>query len=152
MTLLFDSKYEQIRELLRPGRRQRDEARGLIRTLLAMEAHVVDEVEVNEADVNRVERAAREAQQWNVAFPRLAQVVTRFEGDGLAVVVRISKTEGAPVRLIAADDPTEAAAVREFDLQRRFRYSATELAGHLNLTVSRAAALKAHFRTDEDPQ
>jgi hypothetical protein len=152
MTLLFDRKYEQIKDLLRPGRRQRDEARGLIRTLLAMEAHVVDEVEVNEADVNRVERAAKGAQEWTVAFPRLAQVVTQFEGDGPAVVVRISKTEGAPIRFIAADDPTEAAAVREFDLQKRFRYSPTELAKHLNFTVNKTAALKAYFGTDQDPQ
>jgi hypothetical protein len=44
---LFDSNYRQIQALLVPGKRQRDTALGLIRTLLAMESHVVEEVEVN---------------------------------------------------------------------------------------------------------
>ena len=152
MSTLFGSKYEQIRTLLRPGKRQRDEARGLIRTLLAMEAHVVDEVEINEADVSRVEKAVKSGKEWSVAFPRLAQIVTQFEGDGLAVVVRISKTEGAPVRLIAADDPSEAAAIREVDLQKRFRYSPTELAEQLKVKMHHAASLKAHFGIDADQQ
>jgi hypothetical protein len=152
MSTLFSSKYEQVKILLRPGKRQRDEARGLIRTLLAMEAHVVDEVEVNETDVSRVEKAVKSNREWSVAFPRLAQIVTQFEGDGLAVVVRISKSEGAPVRLIAADDPAEVAAIREVDLQKRFRYSPTELAQKLNMKMHHVAALKAHLGIDTDQQ
>jgi hypothetical protein len=45
--------------------------------------------------------------------------------------VRINKTEGASVRM-AADDPADAAAV--LDLQRRFRYSATDLAKQVGLS------------------
>ena len=80
MHTLFNDKYEQLGKLLRPGKRQRDEARGLIRTMLALEAHVVDEIGINEADVNRVEKAAKSGQEWSVAFPRLAQIVTQYEG------------------------------------------------------------------------
>jgi hypothetical protein len=123
---LFDSNYRQIQALLVPGKRVRDNALGLIRTLLAMESHVVDEVEVNEADVRTVERVARSGEGWTVAFPRLSQIRTEFQGEGQEILGQFSKTEGAPVRFVAADDPTEAAAVREIDLQRRFRYSATE--------------------------
>jgi hypothetical protein len=124
--LLFDGKYRQIQSLLAPGKRQRDDARGLIRTLLALESHVVDEIEVDEADVRRVERIARSGQVWSTAFPRLSQISAAFEGEGQQIVVRISKTEGAPVRIVAADDPTEATAVREIDLQRRFEGSAIQ--------------------------
>jgi hypothetical protein len=152
MSTLFSSKYEQVKALLRPGKRRRDEARGLIRTLLAMEAHVVDEVEVNETDVSRVEKAVKANREWTVAFPRLAQIVTQFEGDGLAVVVRISKSEGTPVRLIAADDPSEAAAIREVDLQKRFRYSPTELAQKLSMKMHYVASLKAYLGIDVDQQ
>jgi hypothetical protein len=132
---LFESKCAQVRELLKPGKRQRDEARGLIRTLLAMEAHVVDEVEVRERDVNRVESGIRSGKSWDVVFPRLAQIVARFEGEGATVVVHISKTDGAPVKLISADDPSvaEAPAIREIDLSRRYRYSSKELANKLGL-------------------
>jgi hypothetical protein len=50
----------QIGELLQPGRRQRPEARRMIRTLLSLEGHVADEVEISERDVNRVERGVRD--------------------------------------------------------------------------------------------
>lgn len=152
MSTLFSDKYEQVTKLLRPGKRQRDEARGLIRTMLAMEAHVVDEVEVNEADVNRVEKAVRSGREWEIVFPRLAQIITHFEGDGLAVIVKISKSEGAPVRLISADDPSSAAAIREVDLERRFRHSSTALATQLELSIQKAAALKWHTKIDADMQ
>lgn len=41
MDFLVDREYTQIAELLKPGRRARDEARGRIRSLLAMESHVI---------------------------------------------------------------------------------------------------------------
>ncbi len=91
MTLLFDSKYRQIQALLVPGKRQRDNARGLIRTLLALESHVVDEVEANEADVLGVERVARSGQPWNTAFPRLSQIHAEFQGEGQHIIVRIGR-------------------------------------------------------------
>jgi hypothetical protein len=57
--LLVDREFNQVRELLQPGRRQRDEARGRIRTLLAMESHAAEHVDISEADIDRVEKAIR---------------------------------------------------------------------------------------------
>jgi len=51
--LLIDREFNAIKELLRPNRRHRSEARGKIRTLLAMEAHSGEDVEVSERDVRR---------------------------------------------------------------------------------------------------
>jgi hypothetical protein len=109
-------------------------------------------VEVNEADVRRVERVARSGKDWTVAFPRLSQIRAEFQGEGQEILVRFNKTEGAPVRFVAADDPTEAAAIREIDLQRRFRYSATESAKQIGLTTNKSAVLKRYCKTDADPQ
>jgi hypothetical protein len=54
-------------------------------------------------------------------FPRLGSLDTQISGTGATVSVLAKKAgEGAPVRYIAADDPTEAAALREVDLQKRF--------------------------------
>ncbi len=55
--VLVDREYAQVRELLKPGKRQRDEARGRIRALLAMESHAADTVDMSEADIDRVERS-----------------------------------------------------------------------------------------------
>jgi hypothetical protein len=120
--LLVDREYSQIRELLQPGKRQRDEARGRIRTMLAMESHAAEGVDISESDLDRVEKAIRAGKVRSDVFPRLGGLDTQISGSGATITVRFTKKagEGAPVRYIAADDPTEAAALREVDLQKRF--------------------------------
>lgn len=151
--VLVDREYNQVRELLRPGKRQRDEARGRIRTLLAMESHAADAVDMSEADINRVEKAVRSGKERTDVFPRLAGLGVQVSGEGPLVTVRFTKgLDGAPVRFIAADDPTEAAAVREVDLQRRFHLSATQLAARLQLSQHQSHRLRKQLGIDSDPQ
>jgi hypothetical protein len=152
--LLVDREFNQVRELLQPGKRQRDEARGRIRTLLAMESHVVEGVDISEADIDRVEKAIRSGKNWGDVFPRLTGLDTKISGGGVTVSVHFTKkaSEGVPVRLVAADDPTEAAAVREVDLQKRFHLTATQLAKKLNLTQPKSHALRKTLGIDVDPQ
>lgn len=148
--LLIDRQYQQIQELLAPGRRARDEARGRIRALLAMEAHVVDEVSISEKDIDRVEKAIRGGQALLEVFPRLTTIETQSEGEGLTIRVQFTKRQGAPVRFVGGDDPEAAAAVREVDLQRKFHLSAKALAQALKLTEPRSKALRDHLKIDED--
>jgi hypothetical protein len=84
---LVDREYNLVKELLEPGRRQRDEARGRIRSMLAMESIAVDEVEVSERDIDRIEKAVRAGKGINEVFPRLSTVGTRTDGDGVNLVV-----------------------------------------------------------------
>lgn len=151
LDLLIDEEYSQVRELLRPGHRRRSEARGRIRTLLALEGHVVEEVEVREADVGRIESAIRAGDTRDVVFPRLAGLSSRASGLEVTIKVQTNRREGLPVRLIDADDPREAAAVREVDLQRKYCFSRTELANHVRLSAPRSAALRAELGIDGDP-
>ena len=81
------SEFEKIQGLLTPGKRVRDEARGRIRTLLAMEAHVADEVSVAERDITRVERAIKSSHPMSNIFPRLSSISNNFEGEGAHIVV-----------------------------------------------------------------
>jgi hypothetical protein len=148
--VLIDEQYRQAKELLRPGRRRRADARAFIRGLLAMEAHVAEDVLVTEKDVNRVERAIKSGKQLSEVFPRLESVGTVVEGAGVELTVRFSKREGIPVRFVPADDPREAAAVREIDLERKYHLSATDLARSLDLTAPRALALRRHLGIDDD--
>ncbi|MBY8973062.1 hypothetical protein J1G33_21970 [Pseudomonas sp. P867] len=147
---LVDREYNLIRDLLEPGRRQRDEARGRIRSMLAMESIAVEEVEVSERDIDRVEKAVRGGQGINEVFPRLSMVGTRTDGEGVNLVVHFTKKVGAPVRYIGGDDPAEAAAVRELDLQKKFHLGAADLAKKVGLSQPKAKALRAHLGIDED--
>jgi hypothetical protein len=76
---------------------------------------------VLEKDVNRIERAIKAGKGLAEVFPRLTTLASTVVGHGIQVEVTIAKKGGAPVRYIAGDDPSEAAAIRTIDLQRRFR-------------------------------
>jgi hypothetical protein len=149
---LVDREFRKIAELLAPGRRARDEARGRIRTLLAMESHVVDEVAVSERDITRIEKAIRNEKERGEVFPRLSTLGTEVVGEGMQVKVHFTKRQGAPVRFVSGDDPEEAAAVRDLDLRKKFHMRPTELAERLSLKAPKTAALRDHLNIDQDPQ
>jgi hypothetical protein len=148
--VLIDRQYSQISDLLQTGKRRRAEARSLIRGMLAMEGHAAEDVKVSERDVNRVEKGMKEGKGLDDVFPRLTTVAASVLADGPTVTVHFTKKKGAPVHFVPADDPAESAAVREVDLQKKFHWSATELADKLELTKPRATALRRYLKIDED--
>jgi hypothetical protein len=152
LQLLINSTYRQISELLQPRQRRRSEARQLIRTMLALEGHEAEEVDISERDVNRVERGVREGRAVYEVFPRLQGLGTAVEGTGLDVRVRITRQGDAPpVRLVDTNEPVEAAAIREVDLQRTFKHGPKVLADKLGIDTGRAKALRWHLNLEDDP-
>jgi hypothetical protein len=149
LAIILDEEYNQIAELLRPGRRARHQARARIRTLLAMEAHVDPEARVSSKDVDRVERGIRDGSSRGQVFPRLADIGTSVDGTGVTITVHFTKKQGAPVRY-EADLSVPAAAVRELDLQRKYHRSAADLASAVGLSGPRAHALRRHLGIDID--
>lgn len=149
--VLIDREYSQIAELLRPGRRARDEARGRIRALLSMESHVVEDVNVTERDINRVEQAIKKGVEIDRVFPRLLMLrSSTTAGHGFEFQVHFSKKDGAPVRFISGDDLGEAAAVREVDLHKRFYLQPSALATKLKISQPKSKLLREHLKIDAD--
>lgn len=152
LDLLIDRQYRQISELLQPRRRRRSEARQTIRTLLALEGHVSSEVLISERDVNRVERGVREGRGVYEVFPRLQGLGTQVEGTGITVRVKITRQAAAPpVRLVDPEEPIEAAAIREVDLQKTYKHGAKVLADKLRIDTGRAKALRWKLGLEDDP-
>jgi len=148
---LVDREYAYVMDLLQPGRRARDEARARIRSMLAMEAIVTDEVEISERDIDRIEKAMKGGTEFAAVFPRLATVGTTTTGEGINLTVHFTKKQGAPVHYVGGDDPTAAAAVREVDLRKKFHLQATPLARKVGLSPPKAKVLRNHLKIDEDP-
>lgn len=148
--ILVDREFRHIAELLAPNKRARDEARGRIRTLLAMEAHVSETVEVSERDIDRIEKAIRAGTQVEQVFPRLVALASNVTGEGPTLRVHFSRRKGAPVRYVSGDDPEAAGAIREVDLQKKYHLSATILAERVGLTIGKCKALREMLRVDED--
>jgi len=150
--MLVNREYAQIRDLLAPGRRARDEARGRITALLAMEAHVSDEVAVSKRDLDRIEEAIKLNEPVERVFPRLLTLATSVEGEGPTIRIRITRDADAPaIRYVSGDDPEGAAAIREVDLQKKYHWSPSKLAEKLDLSLNKAKAIRDLLRIDENP-
>ena len=116
-----------------------------------MEAHVADEVEISERDITRVEKALKSDKNWGDVLPRLKTMQTTMTGTAVELKVHITKNQGIPIHKIAADDPTNAAAVREVDLRKKYRYTPTELAQKLALNTNQSKTLREMLNVDGDP-
>lgn len=150
--MLVNREYAQIRELLAPGRRARDEARGRIAALLAMEAHVSNDVDVSKRDLDRIEEAIKADTPVEQVFPRLMTLATNVEGEGPTFRVRFTLAADAPaIRFVSGDDPEGAAAIREVDLQKKYHWSPSALAEKLGLTINKSKAVRDLLRIDGDP-
>jgi hypothetical protein len=150
LDVLIDEQFSQVRELLAPGRRQGVAARARIRTLLALEGHVAEEVEVTESDIDRVQAAIKRGDDRGTVFPRLKGLSSRTSGLEVTIKVQTTKRDGMPVRFVPADDETDATTIREVDLHKKFHFSRSELAAHVGLTMPKAAALRAYLSIDDD--
>ncbi|MEU8999277.1 hypothetical protein AB0C95_31385 [Streptomyces caniferus] len=149
LDILIDQEFTQIQQLLQPGRRARNEARARIRTLLAIEGHASVESLVSEKDMDRVENGITEGKSRGAVFPALEQIFTEFSGEGPTLIVRFDK-KGPPVKF--AGEGSDAAAIREIDLQKTFHWSATDLAKKLSLSLPKSIALRQHLGVDMDPK
>ncbi len=147
--LLLDEEYSQIAKLLAPGRRARDEARARVRTLLAMEGLVDPDAGVSTKDVDRVEKGIRRGEPRSAVFPKLAGLEIATGTAQIGVTVHVTKKQGAPVRF-EPDPNADASAIREVDLQRKYRWGANELAKRVGLTPPKSTALRRHLAIDSD--
>ncbi|MGH3437384.1 MAG: DUF3644 domain-containing protein [Pseudonocardiaceae bacterium] len=149
LVLVLDEEYAQIAALLQPGRRAGHEARARLRTMLAMEAHVDPDARVSDKDVTRVERGIRDLNPRDQVFPRLEEIATAIDGEGVNLTVHFTKKQGAPVRYVA-DESVPAAGIRTVDLLKKYHRPPKELAAALGISASRSTALRRHLRVDED--
>ena len=150
LLFLIDKEFTLIKELLAPGKRHRDEAQARIRSLLAMEALVADEVEVSEKDIARIEKAIKAGELIEDVFPRLTTVDTTLTGEGVTLKVHFTKKDGAAVRFVEGDDPTGTAAIREVDLKKKFHMNASSLAKAVGLNTAKAKAIRWKLEIDLD--
>lgn len=116
-----------------------------------MEAHVVEEAQISERDVNRVEREIRHGGLRADVFPGLSGLATHVDGTGPTVKIRITRNRDAlPVRYATIDEHVEAAAIREVDLQNTYRLNPKALAEKLKIDTLRAKALRWELGIEDD--
>lgn len=148
----IDRQFEAIQRLLAPNSRRQTEARAHIRTLLAMEAHVDEDGDLSERDVRRVVADVRGWQDATGDFPRLTNVSTDAQGDALELRVRFVRNDedAIPVRYVGEEFDGEVSGIRERDLQKRYRWSRSDLNTRFRVGTQKGKALRDRAGVDAD--
>jgi hypothetical protein len=76
---------------------------------------------------------------------------TNMIGTTVDLKVHITKNQGIRIYRIGADDPRNAAAIREVDLRKKYRYTPTELAQKPGLNTNQSETLREMLKVDGDP-
>jgi len=106
MPIMLADELEEIKRLLKPGRRQRVQARARERTLAVME-NAINEVadQPSDAELDRLLDRIAGGEEPHSIFPGVAALRLSIEGEGIDFSIRISKSEGLPIKLVRKGRP-----------------------------------------------
>ncbi|WP_341250058.1 hypothetical protein [Euzebya pacifica] len=148
----INRQFEEVKRLLQPGSRRQADARAHIRSLLAMEAHEDEDADVSDKDVRRVVRGVQQGKSRDEVFPRLGTLGSHAEGEGIELrvtMVRNDQQDAVPFNFVG-DDGADAVAVRERDLQKRYKWSRSALNERFGLGTGRGKALRIRAGVEDD--
>jgi hypothetical protein len=140
---LFESEAEEIKKLLRPGRRRQVEALARLRPLAILDATIRGEKgQPSDADLRRLGRRISQGSSWATVFGGAAAVDIVTEGVGPSLSLRLSKKEGIPIQLVAEGTPGgSVVAVRRVDELGFYSLGARQLADRTGLTTPKLVAV-----------
>jgi len=151
---LFEREFSTIRELVKPGRRRRLEARAKMRALAILEAALEGRrVQPSEQKLGRLLGRVAQGIHWEELFPGVASLNLSVEDSQLGLAIRITKSEGKSVHLVPEGTPgADTLAVKRVDELGFYSLTTTALAEKCSLTRPRAIALVRHLELQEDQE
>ncbi len=149
---LFESEVNEIRKLLRPGRRRKIEAEARLRPLTILDATIRGEKgQPSQGDLSRIAQSLVAGQSWEVVFPGAAAVNLTTEGAGPSLSLRLSKKEGVPIQLVPEGTPgASVVGVKRVNELDYYNLGAKQLAEKVALTVNKLVAVVDHLKIRDD--
>lgn len=147
LATLFDSEIEEVKKLLRPGRRRRIEAMARLRPLAILDSTIRGEKgQPSDLNLKRVGNELLTKKNWEDVFQGVAAVDIVADGTGPSLSLRLSKKEGIPIQLVAEGTPgATVVAVKRVDELGFYNLGAKQIAEKLDLTVPKAIAIVDHL-------
>ena len=106
LNLLVESEFSEIRDLLAPHSRKRLDAISKLRALAIVESSLRGErSQPSITELNHIADNIKKGKEWKELFPGIASIKLVTDGTGLSVSLRITKSEGEPVRLVPEGTP-----------------------------------------------
>lgn len=151
---LFKNEVTEIKRLLAPGRRQRVQALGRLRSLAIVENAITGNgLLPSDSDLRRVERRIRDGEDIVTVFPGIASIHLTSEGSGPSLSIRISKKEGVPVQIVPEGTPgASVVAIKRVDELGFYNLSFRDLARHAGLTPNKATAVIWRLNLKNNPE
>jgi hypothetical protein len=152
LLVLFREKVDEVRKLLKPGSRRRVEARARIMPLAIMEGSVQgSHVQPGEGDLNRILQRIDAGEQFEEIFPGVSALRLQADGSGAAISLRITKTEGIPIKLVKEGEPGAAVvAVKRVNEIDFYSLGLKDVATKVGLSAPRALAVIRHLKLQDD--
>lgn len=147
LATLFDSEVEEIRKLLRPGRRRRIDALARLRPLTILDGTIRGEKgQPSDSDLRRLGKELQVGKAWGDVFQGAAAVEITADGSGPGLSLRLSKKEGIPIQLVAEGTPgASVVAVKRVDELGYYNLGAKQIAEKVGLTMPKAVAVVDHL-------
>lgn len=154
--LVVAKEFEQIADLLRPGKRRSAEARARLLPLVALDRAVRGESEPpTEAEINRVLRTVKEQDKWEVAFPGVVGLRLvggpRPSDQVQEISLKIDPKHGDLAARLAHEGE-DAIAYREVDTFDRYSLKLSKLGEKLQLTRHEGLAVIHALDLRSDPK
>jgi hypothetical protein len=143
LATLFDCEIEEIKKLLRPGRRRKVEAMARLRPLAILDATIQGEkAQPSDVDLKQIGKGILAGKTWTDVFKGASAVEISADGVGPNLSLRLSKKEGVPIQLVAEGTPgASVVAVKRVNELDFFSLGAKQLAVKLSLSLPKTIAV-----------
>ena len=134
LATLFESEVEEIKKLLRPGKRRQIEVMARLRPLAILDSTIQGEKgQPSDGDLRRMSKDLLAGRTWVDAFKGASAVEITTNGTGPSLSLRLSKKEGIPIQLVAEGTPgASVVAVKRVNELDFYNLGAKQVAEKLN--------------------
>lgn len=146
LATLFESEVNEIKKLLRPGKRRQIEAMARLRPLAILDATIQGEKgQPSDADLQRIGKKVLAGKSWGDVFKGASAVEIATDGVGPSLSLRLSKKEGIPIQLVAEGTPgASVVAIKRINELDFYSLGAKQLAAKLGVSLPKALAVVDH--------
>lgn len=151
---MVEADFEEIKALVRPGRRRQIEAKAKLKALAIVESSLAGvRSQPSEMEVDHLVRKVRSGASWQDIFPGVASLEVSTEGTGINVQLRIVKKEGEKVQLVPEGTPgATVLAVKRVNELDFYSLGLKDLAKKLGIGINRALAVVRHLDLQSDEE
>lgn len=153
LATLFESEVEEIKKLLRPGKRRNVEAMARLQPLAILDSTIQGEKgQPSNGDLRRIGKNILRGKNWTDAFKGASAIEITADGTGANLSLRLSKKEGIPIQLVAEGTPgASVVAVKRINELDFYNLGAKQLAEKLATSLPKAIAVIDHLKIRTKP-